>query len=303
MIRKNKWLTGTTPDQPWSAAAREALEARCSLVWHYLARAVKPGERNVEDVHQLRVWSRRAVTAFDVYGDVLPPRKSRKLCKQLKRLRRAAGEARDLDVLAERLARRAARRPAPRTIAELALLRQEARRPIRRLQQRLKRKDFPRLVQGVLRRLRYRGGGPEPAFGRGARESLRPVIERFCGRAGGNLADPLELHAFRIAGKQLRYALELLAGAFGPEVREELYPQVEELQELLGKINDCAAAIARLECWSRRAEDADHRHELLRLLTAEKSDLRRARRRFDQWWTADRREQLAQRLNGLRTRR
>lgn len=302
MIRKNKWLTGTAPDQPWSAAGREALESRCALVWHYLVQAAKPGEHSADDVHQLRVWARRAVTAFDAYADLVPRRKGAWLRKQLKRLRRAAGEARDLDVLAERLARGAAKRPASRTLAELDELRRKARRPIRRLWRRLKRKGYRDRVAAVLERLRYRGDGPEPAFGRGARQSLRRISDQFCRRAAGNLAEPLELHAFRIAGKRLRYALELFSGAFGPEVRDELYPQVEDLQELLGKINDCASAIERLEGWSRSADDAEHRGELVRLVASERSALRRARRRFDNWWTAARRVEIERRLQALRAR-
>ena len=57
------------------------------------------------------------------------------------------------------------------------------------------------------------------------------------------------LHAFRIEGKQLRYAMEIFAGAFPPAFRGELYPLVEQLQERLGKINDHATAWVLFVGW------------------------------------------------------
>ena len=54
--------------------------------------------------------------------------------------------------------------------------------------------------------------------------------------------DVQALHAFRIQGKQVRYAMEIFAGAFPPEFREQLYPIVETLQDRLGAINDHVTA-------------------------------------------------------------
>ena len=78
---------------------------------------------------------------------------------------------------------------------------------------------------------------------------MAPAATAFFAAADGDLSDVKALHSFRIAGKRLRYAMELFAAAFPPAFREELYPLVEELQEKLGEINDHAAAAARLEEW------------------------------------------------------
>ena len=51
----------------------------------------------------------------------------------------------------------------------------------------------------------------------------------------------------RLAAKRLRYALEIFAPCFGGAIRRELYPRVEELQELLGRINDSHQVIARMD--------------------------------------------------------
>ena len=42
----------------------------------------------------------------------------------------------------------------------------------------------------------------------------------------------------RILGKRLRYAMEMFADCFGPAFREELYPAVEQMQEILGRANE-----------------------------------------------------------------
>src|SRR5829696_4188061 len=64
------------------------------------------------------------------------------------------------------------------------------------------------------------------------------------------------LHQFRIRTKALRYAIELLAPAFGPELRNEIYPAVEKLQEQLGEITDHMAAIRLFAEWE--AHNAAH---------------------------------------------
>ena len=43
-----------------------------------------------------------------------------------------------------------------------------------------------------------------------------------------------QLHELRIAGKRLRYSIELFHSAFPAALREKAYPQVEQLQSGLG---------------------------------------------------------------------
>src|SRR5207247_2344062 len=62
-----------------------------------------------------------------------------------------------------------------------------------------------------------------------------------------NLADYAELHQVRIAGKRLRYAMEIFADCFPPPFRGKLYPAVEAMQEILGDANDSHVASERLK--------------------------------------------------------
>jgi hypothetical protein len=73
--------------------------------------------------------------------------------------------------------------------------------------------------------------------------------------ASGNLHDPVALHALRIRCKDVRYALEV----FRPCVEEgfdELYAEVEDLQEELGHINDAAELLDRIERFRDARSDA-----------------------------------------------
>src|SRR5438876_3295955 len=96
-MQDSKWIPGLEPTTPVADAARRALDLRLRVVHHYLPLAVKHADEDLEHVHQLRVGTRRARAALDIFGSCLPDKALKKARKQLKRLRRAAGEARDWD--------------------------------------------------------------------------------------------------------------------------------------------------------------------------------------------------------------
>jgi len=57
---------------------------------------------------------------------------------------------------------------------------------------------------------------------------------------------PSELHALRLATKRLRYTLELFRPCYGPGLALRIR-ELRELQQLLGEINDTAAAARTLD--------------------------------------------------------
>jgi CHAD domain-containing protein len=52
---------------------------------------------------------------------------------------------------------------------------------------------------------------------------------------------PKEMHALRLQTKRLRYTLELFRPCYGPGLETRL-AELQQLQKLLGEINDCVAA-------------------------------------------------------------
>lgn len=301
MIRTSKWIAVNAPDQPLTEAARQALAARLATVWLFLAQSAGGAEDNVENVHQLRVWSRRAKAATTIFTDLLPPRRARWMVKQLDRIRRAAGVARDCDVLAERLARRAEKADGAALTATLERVRarrRAAQPPIDAMHLRLRQKRFDGRVAELVERVRFQQPGPEPDCATAGRLYLRTCVDEFFTAAEGTLSDVESLHGFRIAGKRLRYALEIFSGAFDAGLREDVYPVVEQLQEKLGQINDHATAQRQFEEWLETAGQEEE-SALRKLIKAEKSALRRDRRAFFAWWNAERSQALARRFDQL----
>jgi CHAD domain-containing protein len=56
-----------------------------------------------------------------------------------------------------------------------------------------------------------------------------------------------DLHSVRVVAKRLRYAMEVFAECFAAPFREQLYPRIAELQEILGVVCDAHVNLARTE--------------------------------------------------------
>lgn len=295
--RPNKWVQDVSPDDCTTDVAVRTLQARLDAIQHYLPLAAKRSEEDVEHVHELRVWTRRAAAALKFYAGLLPKRRTAWMKKQLKRLRRAANDARDCDVLGRRLAEDHAHPEARSWLHKVRAQRAEAQKPIVAIYECLSRDDrFDRRVTKLLGRVRPRGmHRPQPEdqhFGTWAHARLRPLVESFFAAIPADGTDMAELHAFRILGKELRYGMELVGGAFGPDFREKLYPLVETLQDRLGALNDLATAQTRLR---KRIEEADGPAEsehLQKLLAEEQARLKGIHREFANWFTPSLQQEL-----------
>ncbi|MDP6468860.1 MAG: CHAD domain-containing protein [Pirellulaceae bacterium] len=283
----NNWMQDITYDVSVCDAARRSLRAKLSMVEHYLPLAAKHATEDIEHVHKLRVATRRTIAALTLFADVLPVKQTRWLRKHLKRLRRATGKARDLDVVASKQAGqrfKRSRKFAKRIHRERKL----AQRPINKFYRRLIPNDsLARHVDDFLDQIGKDPAGSEHAcFGDWARSRLECVVKRFFESVPRQKNDLKSLHRFRIRGKELRYAMELLAPAFPPEFHEELSPIVETLQDRLGKINDHAVGCARFERWIKSSKKK-HRRCLRKQLNSERGKLKSSMRKFDRWWTPE----------------
>jgi CHAD domain-containing protein len=253
-------------------------------------------EADIEYVHQLRVWTRRAAAAIEMYRELLPKWRAAWMEKQLGRIRQATNDARDDDVFALRLSD-------DETSAAAALRkrvgehRTESQNAVREVYERLTKKKgrFDRRVTKLLKRVRVRGKQGKskvPTYRDWASDHLRPILAEFFEMADGDLQNTDHLHQFRIAGKKLRYAMELLSAAFDSDLQTNAYPLFETLQDQLGKVNDHASALARIDHWIEENEDAERTKALEEMLTKEQSQLEESRHQFSAWWTAERRHQM-----------
>jgi CHAD domain-containing protein len=256
-----KWVRDLEPDTPLAEAARRVLTVRLEGVELLLPPAAERPEEDIEYVHQLRVATRRSGAALRIFAPCLGSGPLRRTRKRLRRLRRAAGAARECDVhrhllIADREGRQEpvagvlgeviARLDEDRCSAQEAIRRAAARYPVRKL-----RRGRRKLI-GSLRNPEPTGAAGEVRLVDSARAELPGLVAALREAAAADLRVLDNLHRMRIAGKRLRYALEIFAPCFDDGFRDA-YAAVEAIQEHLGAINDSHELVTRIEDFGRRA--------------------------------------------------
>lgn len=236
-------LVDLTETTPVADAARRVLSVRLETVRDRIGDALTDVKRAGQRVHALRVATRRAAAAVELFRQCLPNKVGKQLRSRLRLIRRAAGEARDWDVVLTELSGRLERvesmdRPAHDMLAGFVLAH---RIPA---EQRLRGacRDYPfgfdRLLANSLASIRQRG--PDvTTFGGHSRPMLMRMVASFdalCRRGDGGTWE--QLHEVRIAAKRLRYALELVQSCIDPAVGGHLATALADLQETLGTVND-----------------------------------------------------------------
>jgi CHAD domain-containing protein len=235
---------------------------------------------------------------MEIFADWLPPRRGRWVRKQLKRVRKAAGEARDLDVLRMRWTERVHEMPAGEgslLLEQVKRRRRKAQWPIEEAYRRFVRKKFEYRAAKFVKRVRLRGeqaAGCDQRLGCLARGALGRLVVPFLQAARAELADAEALHAFRIQSKEVRYAMEIFGGAFDADFRQELYPIVESLQDRLGAINDHVTAQTYLAAWRGETDSCAVQKAIDVGTGHEQQWFDESRREFLDWWTPERREDL-----------
>jgi CHAD domain-containing protein len=252
-------------------------------VWYWLPLSAERSEEDVEYVHQLRVSSRRAVEAVRVFSGLIPNAVCRDLRSTLRRVRSAAGEARNLDVLGDEFVRGAGASGdgvCAGIVEQIKRRRREAQKPVVAVYEELAAGRFGDQIDALLKRVRSRNKAKgKREFGGQAPRYLRPVLSRFLEASKADLSDDEALHNLRIRAKKLRYTMEIVAVAFQRAFRSKLYPQVAALQDMLGTVNDHATAKGLFAGWAAKSENAEQRAFFEGILLAEAkahADLRRA---------------------------
>jgi CHAD domain-containing protein len=98
-----KEIPGLHPQMPFNQAAALVIDAKLDEMFGHEAGA-RAGD-DIEQVHDMRVASRRMRAAMDVFEDCFPRRTYKPLRKTAATLTRALGAVRDLDVMLEFLKR------------------------------------------------------------------------------------------------------------------------------------------------------------------------------------------------------
>ena len=295
MRRSVGWSVTDSGRTRVTRVAGRNLRTRLDIVWSELKAACGP-RHDPEHVHRLRVASRRTLAAFKAFGDFVPSKQGGWFEKWLRRIRRAAGETRDLDVLISRVDGEAltagAGRAKERLLAMLRKRRDVSRQPLRDVREKLQAADWQGRVERIVTSVA--AVESEETFAAFARHAIRSPLRRFFARADRKLEDADEIHQLRIEGKKLRYALENFAVVFPASIRSAGLRALAEMQESLGAFTDHASAADRFRRWSREVGVGPDRKTLITLRKLEDAEAEKARKAFVKWWTPSRRRTLCQ---------
>ncbi len=92
------------------------------------------------------------------------------------------------------------------------------------------------------------------------------------------------LHGMRISAKRLRYSMELYPFCFGAEYKS-LITKVEQIQKLLGEIQDCSVLVCLLQDYLKApATNRTHQTAVQDLMAARKTAQRNLHRVFINFW-------------------
>ncbi len=287
---------------PGVAADDTVAEAGRKVLRFHFARllAAESGTRSgadPNDLHRMRVATRRLRAAWRIFGNAYLPEKTRRFPRELRALGRRLGAVRDLDVLIGGLETYRATLPADAAPAIDPLLdawrqRRDAARAdlLAELDSDSYRRfvvDFEAFVStegAAVRPVRV----TEPHHVRDTAPSRIWRAHEQVRAYDGVLpwADTTTLHELRIAAKWLRYAIEFVRDALGPGAGP-LVERVVGLQDHLGLLHDAdvAAQLVRAFLVERGAElSKDESDAIAGFLVMEERELARLRRSATRPW-------------------
>jgi CHAD domain-containing protein len=220
------------------SVTKQLLHRRAQELKRQLPKAAAGDDRGV---HQARVATRRLREAVPILSSGLKNSKAGKARRKIRRLTKALGTVRELDVTVGILDELAAGAALPRNALEEVRAHVIAERDERfaTMAKRLEGVNTDKLN----RRLTSVAEACDAATTEQWRSVLGARILKRAKRLGSAIDDagkmyaPEHLHEVRIAAKKLRYALELAADVRIPDARR-LVGAMKNAQELLGRLHD-----------------------------------------------------------------
>jgi len=221
---------------------------------------------DIEELHDMRVATRRLRAALGVFADVLPHQFGA-LTPELAWLAEVLGSVRDLDVQLDRLDQSpewhgvwAGAEGGASPVDELrAVVTRERERARAVLLQALESPRYERLTSG-LTALAQQGAGQRSGAGHLPATAVLPGLigQRHRGavkaaRRARRTGEASDFHRLRIRCKRLRYALEFVQDVYG-DPASQFIRRLARLQDLLGGLQDSEVSMERLHSLATRAQ-------------------------------------------------
>jgi triphosphatase len=286
---------GIRADDTLGTAGRKVLRMHLARMLSYEG-GTRAGE-DAEELHKMRVATRRMRAAWRVFDGAYRPRLVRRYVRELRDVAATLGEVRDMDVLLEGLATYVAALPeAGRDAMEPLRASWSAQRGAARarLLTLLDSRQYHDFVEDYLDFVETPGAGERPT------RPGEPVLVRDT--SGSRImaayervqayettmawADVPTLHALRIEGKRLRYTLEYFAEVLPPSA-SGLTATVTAMQDHLGLLNDAHVAATMTRTWlnaSASRLDLASRRAVGLYLDSREAEMQRLRRSFRPLW-------------------
>jgi CHAD domain-containing protein len=250
-------MTEPKPDQGFLMFMAESLLSQAGELTKEIPGVVQA--QDIEFIHRMRVASRRLRTRLELFGPFLPDDSAQLWRKQIKRITRALGNARDLDVQVKFLedflkqsTDKKDRAGIKRILLRFRQRRGRLQKQVVKAIEQLQACGVLEEMEGVFRQVRIHARlrpaeFPSPFFFSEARQAVSARLEEMLSwEIYVKQPDKLqELHSMRIAAKHLRYAMETFDPPFDDKLKDYI-KTVKKVQELLGDIHDCDVWIQNL---------------------------------------------------------
>ena len=219
---------------------------------------------DIEYIHRARVASRRLRAALDMFRDCWCRKELKRWRKQIRRITKGLGAARDKDVQSEYLSGVLGAVVDPACSPGIARLlvhvehQREALQPdvvaaVDRLQHSGILRRILRKTRKVLHRTPALSPGPSEFTFAETKRFIFSRLEELLQEQDGlkHPTDAPRHHAMRIAAKQLRYTMEIAKPVYAGHL-EKYIESMRRVQSLLGDIHDCDVWLQHLDDFSRQ---------------------------------------------------
>lgn len=258
----SKWDDKIDPNQHISITAAHHLKHRSAAVQYYLKLATKHRYEDIEYIHQLRVWSRRCNESLRFFRGIFPRKKNKTLGRMFRTIRRAANNARDLDVLIEKYKHASITIENPRFLHFLLKERELSQLSVQEIYFLLKKgkllkKQLNVTNKALIRSYTKSKKNQHIEFKFLAAQNIERLSNQFFDSMLLSHTKPSELHETRIHGKRLRYAIELSKPVLPVQARKEAYSTLITILDVYGSFNDSHVFQEHLKNWIHSSNDAE----------------------------------------------
>ena len=287
-------------DHRTSDVVTTTLQTLLNAVWKACTAASEPAA-DPETVRRLRVTSRRTLVALSVFSPLLPKAIVSSFKQHLRDLRQAAGATRDCDVLSDRLHQHIPPTSGLHTAHDLSLdqilnlvakQQNENRKSIYAMYSELSSWNWPLRVATIKSHVQPK----KMAYLKFVRNQLKKMRTKFSKVADSTKKTPAQLHRLRIAGKKLRYALELMPEEHMNTSLQKCRASLQKIQKKLGNFTDHTAASEILKHFSKEPLADDMLFVIHKMQQEEHELATLSCRQFFGWWTGKRRRSMYKRL-------